>query len=373
MTVHGQTDPRFARVADALAAGFANGDDIGGAVAVVVDGQVVADLWGGWADAARSRPWAADTLVNVWSCTKGVVAAAAAQCVDRGLIRYEDRIADHWPAFAQNGKGDITLGQVMSHSAGLNGFSTPQPPDLFHDYPATIAALEAMAPNFAPGSRTVYHALTYGHLVAEVIARATGRPIADHIAQDIAAPLGVEFHLGLSAAADPRAAEIVLGPGVTDGVTFALASDFPQAWTNPTADPAVPNQRDWRAAVIPGANGHAGALALARIYGDLALPRPGLMSAAARDGMARERFRGHDVTFGDTAVWGAGMSLEDKATYGPRAGAGHFGHGGWGGALGFADPGHCVGFAYVTNHMTGAPDGVDPRRKRLIDAVYDAL
>jgi CubicO group peptidase (beta-lactamase class C family) len=367
--VGGTVDPRFAAIADRLGALT----DKGAAVAVVVDGQVVADLWAGHADAGRTKGWTGGTLVNIWSCTKALVAIAAGQAVDRGQLDWDDPIARNWPEFGQNGKAGITLAQVMTHVSGLNGFATPQPDDLFLHWPDTIRALEQMAPNHPPGQQPVYHALTYGHLVAEVLSRVTGRTIRDIIAQDIAGPLGADIHLGLPADQTAHGAEMVAGPGTTDWVDFALGSPFPQAVRHPRPDPLAPNSAAWRAAAVTGANGHAGALSLARVMGDLARLSPHLMSATTRDRMIAERVRAVDAGFGDMVVWSCGLRLDDPNSYGLRAGARSFGHGGWGGSMVMADPDRAMGFAFVTNHMMGFADGIDPRRRALVDAVYDAL
>jgi CubicO group peptidase (beta-lactamase class C family) len=370
--VSGSTDPRFARVRDAFAANFADGLDHGAAVAVSLGGTLVVDLWGGHADAAGTRPWQRDTLVNVWSVTKGVMALAVAMLVERGKLDYRAPIAAVWPEFAANGKDAITLDLAMSHRAGLNGVETPITEADLLAWTPYVDALAAQAPLWEPGSRCVYHMLSYGHLAGEPIRRVTGASPGRFIADAIAGPLGVSFLLGVPEAEDHRVAEMTEGPLAYQGMDFLEQSAYPHGVHNPKPRASSPNSRAWRAAEVPGGNGHADARALATIYGVLAQGGGDLIS---RDGLAaatRERFRGEDAGFALPAAYAAGFRLDD-AIVTPIAGPGNFGHSGWGGALTFADPATGLGFAYVTNHMRDFEDGVDVRRKRLVEAVYAAL
>ena len=373
MIIHGTTDPRFAPVKDAFASCFADGLEHGAAVAVIVDGKLVADLWAGYADAAKTKAWQRDTLVNVWSCTKGVVAAAIAMLAERGALSYSAPIADYWPEFAANGKARISLDQIMSHSAGLNGVPVPVSEEELCAGTPFVEALAAMAPNFEPGTTCAYHALSYGHLAGEVLRRVTGKSVGQFIAEEIAGPLDVDFFVGLPESQDHRAAEMIEGAKASDWVANVLASPYPQACRNPTPVATAPNQRRWRAAEIPGGNGHCDARALAAIYGDIVGGRSKLMRAETLAEASRVRFRGLDESFNDNTVWGAGFRLEDPNAYGPSASLKTIGHGGWGGSVGFGDPQAKLGFAFVTNHMLGFDDGIDPRRRRLEDAVYGCL
>ena len=202
MNVEGSVDPRFAAVKEAFAANLEEGLDHGAAFAVVAEGQLVVDLWGGTADAAGTRPWARDSLVNVWSTTKGVMALAIAMLVDRGQLDYEAPVARTWPAFAANGKAEITLGCLLSHQAGLSGCPEPMTLEDLYAWEPYLACLEAMAPEWPPGSRCVYHALSYGHLAGEILRRVDGRTPGAFIAEEIAGPLAAAFFLGLPASED---------------------------------------------------------------------------------------------------------------------------------------------------------------------------
>lgn len=376
MSVEGVCDPRFARVRDAFASIFADGLEHGAGVSVVAGGRVVVDLWGGHADAAKTRPWRRDTLVTIWSSTKGVVALGIAMLVERGKLDYAAPVACWWPEFAAGGKERITLDLVMSHQAGLNGLSVPMDEAGFFAGTPYTQALAAMTPLWEPGSRCIYHAFTYGALAGEPIRRVTGGSVGRFVADEIAGPLGADFFIGLPEREDARAAEMIEGPNASNWLAQVQSTPFPHSCVNPVPRALWPNDRAWRAAEVPGANGHATANALARIYGMMAAggtwegKRP--LGRATIEEAARPRVRGIDDSFGTPTAFAAGYQIED-AVYEGRASPQTFGHTGWGGTIGFADLGAGIGFGYVTSRMLGFEDEVDPRRKVLIDAVYDSL
>ena len=367
----GHTHPRFTKLKDVFASNFAKGMEHGASVAVVHNGEVIVDLWGGFADKAHARGWDSTSLANVWSVSKAVVALAVAKLVEAGKLRYDDPVAKHWPEFAKAGKQHITLEQVLTHRSGLDGVATPVDLDGLCDWEFYTNSLAAMAPNWEPGSRCAYHALSYGHLAGEVIRRVSGKPVGQFIVDEVARPAGAEFYIGLPESQDHRVVEMIEGPGCYDWIETVLASPCPNGCMNPRPDAQSANTRQWRAAEIPGGNGHSSALSLARIFGDVAGDNSKIISKKIREEAARVRYRGLDSAFGTETVWAAGVSLEGF-DYKSRASSGTFGHGGWGGSLVFCDPAQKIGFAYMTNHMCGFPDG-DMRRMRLIEALYDAL
>ena len=367
MTVHGFTTAEFAPLRAAFEDCFALGQH-GGSVAVVHRGVLVAELWGGFADAAGARDWQQDTLVNVWSCTKGIAAVAMAMLVDRGLVDYDQPMARYWPEFAAGGKGDITVGEVLSHQGGLDGLAVPLDLAGFYAAEPDAQALAAMAPLWAPRSRSVYHAISLGTLVAEPLRRVSGQGFGSFLASEIAEPVGADMFVGLPEVEEARVAEVIEGAGVMDGILEVLASAHPNAWENPTIRPTEPNTRAWQAAEIPGANGQATAKALALIYGDLVSGASKLLSARGLEQATKPRFQGVDAAHGGEVAYGAGFGLMQQ-----DARAGSFGHSGWGGCFGFADPGAAFGMGYTTNHMLGFGDDIDPRRKVLVECVYSVL
>ncbi|MEZ5639491.1 MAG: serine hydrolase domain-containing protein [Burkholderiaceae bacterium] len=372
----GTTAPRFAAVRDAFEQNLADGLEHGGAVAVWLDGQPVVDLWGGTRDLADRVPWQRDTLVNVWSVGKGVVALAVAMLVERGKLDYAAPVAQYWPEFAANGKQDITVDQVMSHQAGLDGLPVPVSEEQRQAWYPVIEVLQAMKPHWPPGSVCVYHPETYGYLAGELVRRVDGRSIGRFVAQEIAEPLAVSFFFGLPESQDHRVAQLSASDEAYDWVRQGAASAYPHAYRNREFSATAPNERGWRAAEMPAGNGHSDARSLAKIYG--ALAAGGIVDGhqlIGRRALARavaERFHGVDASSGAPTIFGAGFRI-GAIGFGPHVGDGHFGHTGWGGSVAFADPARGLGFAYVTNRMLGFDHGVDPRRARLLDAVYAAL
>lgn len=372
----GFTTPQFDAVRTAFARNLSEGPEHGGAVAVWLDGQMVVDLWGGTRDSAQSLPWQRDTLVNVWSVGKGVVALAVAMLVERDQLDYGAPVARYWPEFAANGKQHITVDQLMSHQAGLDGLAMALPDADQYDWNAHVTALAAMAPNWPPGSVCVYHAMTYGFLAGELVRRVDGRSIGRFVADEIAGPLGMDFWFGLPLEQDHRVAELSADDKAYDWVRQGEASAYPFAFLHRRLSATAPNERAWRAAEMPGGNGQGDARSMAHMYGVLAcggsvdghvlITPEGIQRAVA------ERFNGKDACYGADTVFGAGYRI-GAIGYGPHVSAGHFGHTGWGGSVAFADPARRLGFAYVTNRLLGFDDGVDPRRHRLLDAVYAAL
>jgi CubicO group peptidase (beta-lactamase class C family) len=375
-TVAGNTHPRFASLREAFARSLTDGLEQGAAVSVVLDGELVVDLWGGQRTGTPGQAWEADTLVNVWSVSKGVVALAVAMLVDRGLLDYEAPVARYWPEFGAAGKQAITVGQLMSHQAGLDGLSVPLTEAQMLAGQPMVQALAAMAPLWPPGSRCVYHPITYGHLAGELVRRVDGRSLGRFIAQEISAPLGLSFFIGLPEEHEPRVAEMTADDKAYDWVRHGAKSAYPHAFANPELSATAPNQRAWRAAEIPAANGQSDARSLARLYGALAqggevdgirlISPQGLARAAA------VRFEGVDACSLAPTVFGAGFR-RGAIGFGPYVGPDHFGHTGWGGSVAFADPARRLGFAFVTRRLLGFDDGVDPRRHRLLDALYTAL
>ncbi|MBW8815821.1 MAG: beta-lactamase family protein [Caulobacterales bacterium] len=377
MTIQGTVAAGFEPVREAFAANFARTGDyaeLGAALCVYRRGEVVVDLWGGFADAARTRPWQADTLVNVWSTTKTATAACVARLVDAGRIAYDQPVAEVWPEFAAAGKGAITIAQVMSHQAGLPGFLEPTTLDDFYDWDRVTDRLAAQAPVFAPGTANSYHASTYGFLAGEIVRRASGRTLGALLAEEIAGPLGADIHIGLPASEDGRVAELLAADHPIEPPLDQLPLPVRLGLSNPAQDPARVNTRAWRAAELPALNGHASARGVARLCaalaegGTLAGVRVlGPQTLAQMTAIAADR---EDLLLGFNPQWGMGVAHNLIGVYGPNPRA--FGHSGWGGSFGCADPDARVAIGYVLNHM--GPELVgDPRGKGLADAVFAAL
>ncbi|MFM9498648.1 serine hydrolase domain-containing protein [Streptomyces galilaeus] len=381
--VHGHCDERFAAVRATFAENFRERGELGAAVTVMVDGVTVADLWGGWADAERTRAWERDTLVNVWSTSKGPTALCAHLLADRGLLDLDAPVADYWPEFAAAGKEGVLVRHLLSHRAGLAGLREPHTLEQLYDWELTTARLAATEPWWEPGTRSGYHALTYGFLVGEVVRRVSGLLPGAFLEREVTGPLGIDFTIGLPEKEAGRAAEMVHPPAASSSEQAAVFAQLTPtaiaALTNPLAGAGEANTPAWRAAEIPAANGHGTARAVAALYGVLA----GGGSADGRRVLspeAAERVREGQGGCRDL-VLGAGFAHETEiglglwlsgpnGSYGPNPRA--FGHDGFGGSCGLADPEAGLSLGYVMNRM-GPHIADDPRKMALVKAVYSAL
>jgi CubicO group peptidase (beta-lactamase class C family) len=373
IAIHGFVAPGFEPARDAFAANFERAEplrEIGASLSVYRRGARVVDLWGGWRDAARTQPWTRDTLANVYSTTKGVVAAAFAMAVERGLIDYEAPVARYWPEFAAAGKHTATVAHALSHQIGLPGFAAPTTAEDIYDWQKTCAKLAAQAPSWPPGENTCYHAGTFGFLAGEIFRRAVGETVGAFIAREFQAKLGADMFLGLPASEDARTAPLI-GPAVEPDLDALGLSDFAMmAMRNPAVRPEQANTRAWRAAELPAMNLHATADGVARVFAALAnggeLDGVRLLSPAAIARMTQVRSRRQDMLLGFNVHWAHGVALNTTGVFGPNAAA--FGHTGWGGSFGYADPVTGVGAAYVMNRM--GPELVgDPRALSLTQAI----
>jgi CubicO group peptidase (beta-lactamase class C family) len=393
MPIQGDASDRFAEVAEEFARNFAERGEVGASVSVVVDGETVVDLWGGWTDFDRTKPWEKDTLCNVMSCTKGAVALCAHLLASAGELDFDEPVAAYWPEFAAAGKERVLVRHLLNHQAGLPVVVDPVPDGGFYDWDDIVGRLAAQAPLWDPGTRHGYHALTWGFLVGEVLRRVTGVGVGEFFATEVAAPLGIDLWIGLPESEHARVAqflpppppppdepmsrymtEVFTQPG---SVPFLVMMNngnylFPGAWDSPAA----------LSAVIPASGGVGNARSLAAMYGAII--------DAGRIG----RFR---LEPEDVARMGAveSAALEDFVLYGPgrwtlgfhKGGASPkgvvppvrislseeaFGHSGFGGSMAFADPGAGFAFAYVMNQMK-ADMGLAESGQSLIDATYRAV
>lgn len=384
--VRGTCAPRFAAVRRAFEEQLRSGREVGAAVAVTVDGDPVVDLWGGWADQAKTVAWDRDTMANVYSTTKGVTAICAHRLVDEGRLELDAPVARYWPEFAHAGKHETPVRWLLSHRAGLPAVRVPLPGEALYSWGAMTAALAAQEPWWTPGTRHGYHAVTFGWLVGEVVRRVGGKSVGRWFHDEIGGPLGIDFHIGTDDDEHGRIAEMspLSQEPSSDGgrLLQAMLSDprgmTALAFLNPPSLALGVNHAEWRRAEIPGANGHGTARALARLYGVLA--RGGSQDGIhllSPDAIARchaEQSQGEDLVLQVSTRFGQGFMLSQRgvagATFGPSPRA--FGHPGAGGSLGFADPDRGVGFGYVTNRM-GPHILLDPRATALVDAAYESL
>jgi CubicO group peptidase (beta-lactamase class C family) len=381
--VRGHCDARFAAVRTAFEENFGERDELGAAVAVTLHGETVVDLWGGWADGARTRPWERDTVVNVWSTTKGPTALCAHILADRGLLDLDAPVAAYWPEFAAAGKDGVLVRHLLSHRSGLAGPRQPLSFTELCDWDVTVARLAAQEPWWEPGTRSGYHAMTFGFLVGEVVRRVSGLLPGAFLEREVTGPLGIDFTIGLPEKEAGRAAELVHPPAATTSEQAAVFAQLTPtalaALANPLVGAAEANSAEWRAAEVPAAGGHGTARAVAALYGVLALGG-GWGGHRVLSPEAAERVREGQGSCRDL-VLGAGFGRDTEValgvwlsgahgSYGPNPRA--FGHDGYGGSCGLADPEAGVSLGYVMNRM-GPHIADDPRKMALVDALYSAL
>ncbi|MFJ2025692.1 serine hydrolase domain-containing protein [Streptomyces sp. NPDC087897] len=389
MTVmNGEVAAGFEPVREAFAANFAEREDIGAAVCVYQHGRPVVDLWAGVADPGTGRPWERDTLQLVYSATKGATATAAHLLAQRGELDLDAPVAAYWPEFAANGKAEIPVRWLLSHQAGLVALDQPVPLDQALAWHPMAAALAAQRPQWTPGTAHGYHGRTWGWLVGEVIRRVSGRTPGRFFAEEIAAPLGLDFFIGLPAGERNRLSRMVYRRPDVDLTTMPEESvpealrDLVAAWRDPSSlsnraygvtDPANIDfdSPEVQAAELPSSNGVGTAHSLARMYAALISEVDGvrLLTPETLALATKEQAYGRDQVMVVPSRFSSGFMLPTSTV--SMTGPVSFGHTGRGGSLGFADPEHDVAFGYVMNHVIGGAG--DVRATSLAEAVRESL
>lgn len=355
MEINGFCDEGFGAVRDAFLGNFERGEELGAAVAVTHHGRPVVDLWAGDAD-EHGRPWAEDTLVNVYSITKTMTFVSLMMLVDRGEVDVAEPVATHWPEFAANGKADITVAQVLSHTAGLSGFDPAIKPTDLYDWDAVCAGLAAQEPWWTPGEGSGYHLITQGYLLGEIVRRVSGRTVGTSFAEEVAGPLGADFHFALPASEDARVADLVppdfeamlaAATGNPDSIAVRSVLSCP-------LDATEPRTREWRAAEIPAAGGIGNARSIARVHSALAcggtVDGVTLMSPETVESILDEQSNSVDHVLGMPTRFGLGFGLmSDDVPLSPNERS--FFWGGWGGSIAVTDLDTETSVAYVMNRM----------------------
>jgi CubicO group peptidase (beta-lactamase class C family) len=375
--IHGTIADGFEPVREAFAANFAGGLEQGASVCVTRDGLAVVDLWAG--DASDGTPWASDTLVNVWSTTKTMAAICMLMAADRGIIDLEAPVADVWPEFKANGKERVLIRHVLAHSAGLPGWDPAIEPHDLADPEKVCAILAAQEGWWEPGTMSGYHAITQGYLEGEILRRATGRTLGQFFADEVAGPLGADFHIGLPESADGRVATLIapeLALGDINPLSGTPADSIAlRALASCPISGAEPNERWWRAAEIPAAGGTGNARSVGRVHSALAcdgeVDGVRLLSVPMLDRILEEQTDGTDPVLGWPMRYGIGFGLMSEATpLSPNERA--FFWGGWGGSIALIDRDERLTVSYTMNKM--ASDGAgDMRGIGLIFTAYEAL
>jgi CubicO group peptidase (beta-lactamase class C family) len=374
--VHGHAKAPFEKLADVLSAHLDNGDDLGGSIAITVDGAPVVDLWGGWADEAHTRPWAEDTITNVWSTTKTVTCLAALVCADRGQLDLDAPVAQYWPEFAANGKDRVLVRHLMSHTSGVSAWAQPVSMEDIYDWQRSTSMLAAQEPWWEPGTASGYHALNQGHLVGEVVHRVSGKPLGRFVAEEIAGPLGADFHIGLPPEHDKRVSNVVPPPPLPfDLEALGLDSVAVKTFTGPAPDASVAWTEAWRRADIGAANGHGNARSVARIQSVVAnggaVDGVRLLSPPTIERIFDQQSDGVDLVLGLPLRFGIGYALPQRDTFPYIPDGRTCFWGGWGGSMIIIDVERRMTIAYMMNKMAGAIVG-NPTSEDVITTVYAA-
>lgn len=382
--IAGSCDERFATVREVFAANFSEHGEVGAGLCVEIGGVRVVDLWGGHCDAARARPWREDTLVNAFSIGKGVVAMLALALIERGDLALDAPVARYWPEFGAHAKHELSVRALLAHRAGLPAIRERLPDEALYDWSRICAALASQAPWWEPGTAHGYHVNTYGFLVGELIRRVTQLGVGTALTRILTGPAGADYHWGLVAQDHARVAEVVGMPDAiwTEESRWPIA--FPptgdderdrmvwHAYFNPRGISGMGsvNTRAWRDAVIPSTNGHGTARGVAALYAAFVRGGPpGVrwVGDALRSEAVTIHADGEDRVTRRPSRFGLGFQLASPLRpigASPRA----FGHFGYGGSLGFADPDLDLAFGYVTNRP--GERWHNPRTERLLDALY---
>lgn len=376
--MHGHVDARFDKVADALAEELSSGAEVGAAIAVDIDGESVLDIWGGHADAANTIEWGEDTIINVWSSTKTVTSLAALMVADRGLLDLDATVATYWPKFAANGKQDVRVRHLRSHTSGVSGWQEPITIEDLYDWDKSTSLLAAQAPWWEPGTASGYHALNFGHLIGELIRRTAGKSLKDFVRDEIAGPLEADFQIGARPEDSGRIAQLIAPPQF-DIPFDQLPEDSPmrKTLTNPAPDADVAHTAEWRDADLGAVNGHGNARSLARMLSPVSLGGTAngveLLSAKTVDRIFDVQSARLDLVLGVPIRFGIGYGLPtpEAVPFLPPDERVCF-WGGWGGSMVLMNPDRRTTAAYVMNKMGLGTLG-NERTARYASLIYEAI
>ena len=375
MEIHGECDPQFKKVKETFEKLYQENREIGSCFAVYKDGNPLVDLWGGFQDKEKTKPWQKDNLITVYSTTKGVAAFCIALAMEKGLLKYEEKVSTYWPEFASNGKEGITVGMLMSHQAGICSPETRNVDD-YYNQNLMAEKLAGMTPIWEPGTASGYHSMTFGWLTSELILRLTGKSLGTFFREEVGDRHDIDFFIGLPESEDHRVAELVpfdIVRNENSEQQQVELTDAQKSQRNSAGTLDIQNSKEWRQAEIPSANGQGNAGGLAKLY-SLIVPEDNNLKLLKDDTvnqMTTMQIEGRDLVLAVQVRWGVGFILnKHKIIYGPIEGA--FGHSGYGGSCAFGDPENKIGVSYVMNRMLDNFNA-DGRSIELINATYNCL
>jgi CubicO group peptidase (beta-lactamase class C family) len=371
-TVHGHFDPRFSGIPDLMKQFIATGDEIGASLTIDIAGDPVVDIWGGFKDRSLATPWERETIVNVFSCTKTVTSLAALVLIDRGIIKPHDKVATYWPEFAQNGKGDIEIRHIISHTSGVPGWEAHVALADVYNVGQAAARLAEQAPWWTPGTASGYHSLTHGHLIGEVVRRTTGRSLQQFVADEIAMPLGAEFSIGVDPSSIHQVSDVFLGfPDAAP--TPSHDSISAKVITNPAFSLSAANSADWRNAELGAANGHGNARGLAKILSAITLggvvDGKKILERETVELIFEEQASGRDLVVDVNLRFGIGFGLTGAGAEPSWLPEGRICFwGGIGGSFVLMDLDRKMTIAYAMNHLHPVGLGSNVTRRYIEEA-----
>ncbi|KAI1265800.1 beta-lactamase [Xylariaceae sp. FL1019] len=379
--VHGFCDSRFEKVRHLLKGFIDSGEEVGASISVNLDGKEVVNLWGGYTNPDRSKPWVQDTIVGVASSSKMFSSLAVLMLIDTGAVSPYDKVSKYWPEFGVNGKENVEIRHLLSHTSGVAGFDEKITMDEVADSVTSSAKLAVQAPWWEPGTASAYHAWTFGHPLGEIVRRVTGMRLKDFIAQKIAAPLGADFQLGVVEKDWPRLAESVTLPSQRPPANWKPGPLFMKVITNPMIDPQMTKRTAWREGEIGASNGYSNAHAMTTILSTITLADDEqadgikqLISRKTRSLIFEEQSNGPDLAVGETIRFGIGYAIKGNgdwvSDFIPDGEIAYWG--GSGGSLGIMDVGRKLTISYAMNKRSPMLIG-NMASKAYVRAIYEAL
>lgn len=373
--ISGDCDARFESLRGVVSDLIGSGEDVGSSVTVLIEGKPVVDIWGGWVDEQKSAPWGPDTITNVWSTTKTMTALCALMLIDRGQLDPDAPVAKYWPEFAQNGKDNVLVRHLMSHTSGVSGWDQPVQVSDIYDWDKSTGMLAAQAPWWEPGTASGYHAIDFGHLIGEVIRRVTGKKLGQFFADEVAGPLGADFFIGLPDSEFGRVSNVIPPPPLPIPEGIPMDSVMMKTFTGPAPDASDSWTPEWRRADIGGANGHGNARSVARAQSVIVnggeVDGVRLLSKDTIDLIFKEQSNGTDLVLGVPIRFGIGYGLEvSEQPYIPVGRVCFWG--GWGGSVIVNDVERNLTISYMMNRMSPGLMG-SASSKAIVEATYAAL
>lgn len=374
--VHGHCDSRFGKVQDHLNKHIYLGNELGASICVNIDGKDVVDLWGGYMDSSRSRPWTQDTLAPVWSTSKTITNLAALILIDRGLLDAHAKVAKYWPEFAANGKEDVEVRHILSHATGVPSWDAPITVEEIYDIPRATKKLAAQAPWWKPGTASGYHLFTQGHMVGELVRRITGKSLGQFIDEEIAGPLCADFRLGAQEKDWPRIADTIMSKPAPAPRDFEVTGVMARAFMGTPVKPEYSMTPEFRRTELGAANGFSNARAVARILSMISLggelDGKRWLSPSTIDLIFREQSNGMDLVLPTPVRLGIGFGLtgSEASSWLPNHRICFWG--GWGGSIAIMDLDKRMTITYAMNSMENGTLG-NARTLDYVKAIYEAL